>query len=89
MKRVIRSFDYLIDYFDYYRLYKRNARSLPGVIYHYTKAKILRHVYCALSEGYIAQKTRKTDNIRIVSSCLKSNPLTHEYGILLDSLGSN
>ena len=30
---------------------KRNAQSLPGVINHYAKAKILHHVYFAFSEG--------------------------------------
>ena len=34
-----------------YNCDKRNARSLPGVIYHYAKAKILHGVYCVFSEG--------------------------------------
>ena len=30
--------------------YKRNARSLPGVINDNAKAKVLYHLYCAFSE---------------------------------------
>ena len=40
---------------------KRKARSLPGVINHYAKAKIMHNVnvYCAFSEGKLRNPTRK------------------------------
>ena len=35
-----------------YHIYnKRNARSLPGVINHYAKAKIMHNVYCAFTNN--------------------------------------
>ena len=38
---------------------KRNAWSLPGVINHYAKSKIMHNVYFAFSEGKLRNPTRK------------------------------
>ena len=61
-----------------YNYYKRNARSLPGVINNYAKAKILHHLYCAFSESY-AQKTMEHWKHHFSMEILR----THEYDISL------